>query len=72
MGKRKTGYFDEGKGRLGFAPLDRCYRDRSCALRRGHGGRCDPQSEPERFKALRRALDQGLDGDALAAAMEAR
>jgi hypothetical protein len=57
-----SGYFDGGKGRRGFAPLDRCYRSPVCALYREHGGNCDPRSERARAKALWRALriDGGL------------
>ena len=45
-------YFDDGKGREGFTPLDRCYRHLSCALVAEHGGGCDPRPEPQRVAAL--------------------
>jgi hypothetical protein len=47
-------YFDDDKGRLGFAPLDRCYRSRVCALMGGHGGGCDPRCERARVRAVMR------------------
>lgn len=64
------GYFDGGKGRAGYAPSERCRRHRACALYRGHGGDCDPRSEPERARALTRLLDRGLRDEALTKAVE--
>jgi hypothetical protein len=59
-------YFDDDKGREGFAPLDRCYRSRVCALFAGHGGGCDPRCERARVKALHRIL-RGVPSDAILA-----
>lgn len=64
------GYFDGGLGRSGYMASERCRRSTLCALYGGHGGDCDPRSEPERARALTALLDRGLEGEALTAAVE--
>lgn len=66
----RPGYHDNGLGRDGWDPEDRCSLSPDCALLAEHGGGCDPRPEPERFQALYRALDAGLEGDALPQARE--
>ncbi len=48
---------------------DRCAVSTTCTLVNTHGGACDARSEFERWEALRAAMDLGLDGAALAAAV---
>jgi hypothetical protein len=55
---RRPGYFDDGLGRAGWDPEDRCPVDELCALVKDHGGGCDPRPEPERCASLRRVLDR--------------
>ena len=63
-------YFDGGLGRPGLPPADRCPVDELCALVKDHGGGCDPRPEPARWRSLGRMLGRGLEGPALAAAVE--
>lgn len=63
-------YLDLGLGRAGFGPDDQCPVDELCALMRDHGGGCDSRPEPARWRSLGYLLGRGLEGPALAAAVE--
>jgi hypothetical protein len=66
----RPGYFDNGLGRDGWDPEDRCPLSADCALVREHGGGCDPRPEHARAKLLHQLLDAGLEGEALTRAWE--